>query len=289
MHQPVLMSAGGARRILLAVLTLYVGLFALIFLGHIVDRIIIAPNHQATDAQGAQRSLIQDGEKTFEVWKARSPGSQSREPEAFVLRFVGQGDRAERWATATARQWGAKPVEVWAMNYPGSGGSSGAPRLGQLCPSAEETYDALRKTAGSRPVFAQANSLGTAVALCLARQRSMAGLVLVNPAPLRQVILERYGWWNLWLLAGPASMAIPGQLDAVANASHCKAPAIFIHSEKDTSIPLSLQRLVDNAYRGPKREILVLGAGHMSPLTPKAETQFSEDLDWIWGAGEHRR
>ena len=203
------------------------------------------------------------------------------------MRLVGQGDRADRWASATASQWGARPVEVWAMDYPGSGGSTGPPRLDRLCPSAEETFDALRKMAGDRPVFAQANSLGTAVALGLATQRPVAGLVLVNPAPLRQVILHRYGWWNLWLLAGTASMQVPSQLDAIANASRCTVPLVLIHSEKDTSIPLNLQRLVDDAYQGPKREILVLGAGHMSPLTPKAEVQFSEDLDWLWRAAVH--
>ncbi len=168
------------------------------------------------------------------------------------------------------------------MNYPGSGGSTGPPRLDRLCPSAEQTCDALRKVAGGRPVFVQANSLGTAVALCLATRRPIAGVILDNPAPLRQVILNRYGWWNLWLLAWPASMQIPPQLDAIANASRSKVPAILIHSEKDTSIPLNLQRLVDKAYQGRKHEILVLGAGHMSPLTPEAEVQFSEDLQWLW-------
>jgi pimeloyl-ACP methyl ester carboxylesterase len=263
-------------------LAAYAGLLALIFFGHIVDRLVVFPNHQAIEADGAQQLLIPSGQGTIEVWKARSPGSKDQEPAAFILRFVGQGDRAERRATSTARQWRAKPVEVWAMNYPGSGGSTGPPRLDELCPSAEQTYDALRKVAGQRPVFVQANSLGTAVALCLATRRPIAGLILDNPAPLRQVILDRYGWWNLWLLAWPASMQIPSRLDAIANASQSKVPAIMIHSEKDTSIPQNLQRLVDKAYQGRKREILVLGAGHMSPLTPEAEVQFSENLEWLW-------
>lgn len=269
-------------KLLLAAIVLYIGLLALIFCGHIVDYMIIVPNHQVMDADGAERLLIPSGERTIEVWKARSPGATYHEPKAFVLRFVGQGDRAERWATSTARQWGAKPVEVWAMNYAGSGGSTGPPRLDGLCPSAEQTYDALRKVAGDRAVFVQANSLGTAVALCLATRRPIAGVILDNPAPLRQVILSRYGWWNLWLLAWPASMQIPPQLDAITNASRSEVPAIMIHSEKDTSIPLNLQRLVDQAYQGRKREILVLGAGHMPPLTPRAEVEFSEDLQWLW-------
>lgn len=270
------------RRLLLAVILIYLGLLALIFFGHIVDSIIVFPNHQVVDAGGAERLLIASGERTLEVWRARSPGTQHHEPKAFVLRFVGQGDRAERWAAATARQWGGKPVEVWAMNYPGSGGSTGPPRLDVLCPSAERTYDALRKIAGDRAVFVQGNSLGTAVALCLATRRPTAGVILDNPAPLRQVLLNRYGWWNLWLLAWPASTQIPPQLDAITNASRSKVPAILIHSEKDTSIPLDLQQLVAKAYQGRKCEILVRGAGHMSPLTPEAEVQFSEDLQWLW-------
>ncbi len=267
---------------LVAIGCIYTGLLIVIFFGHIVDYLIVFPNNQVIEAEGAEQLLIPSGQGTIEVWKTRSPGSKCHEPTAFVLRFVGQGDRAERWATSTARQWRAKPVEVWAMNYPGSGGSTGPPRLDSLCASAEQTYDALRKVAVRRPVFVQANSLGTTVALCLAARRPIAGLILDNPAPLRQVIMDRYGSWILRPLAWPASMQIPFQLDAIANASRSKVPAIIIHSEKDASISLNLQRLIDKAYQGPKREILVLGAGHMSPLTPEAEAQFCEDLEWLW-------
>ena len=171
---------------------------------------------------------------------------------------------------------------MWAVNYPGSGGSTGPPRLDRLGPWAEETFDALRKVAGRRPIFVQANSLGTAVALCLATRRPIAGLILNNPAPLGQIIMDRYGTWISWPLARSASRQIPPELDAIANASRSKVPAIFIHSEKDTSIRPNVQRLVDEAYQGPKREILVRGAGHMSPLTPEAEVQFYEDLEWLW-------
>ena len=265
-------------------LLVYLVLLALIFFSHVVDLIVIAPNHQQLDPQGAERLLIAMDGGNIEVWKAGSSGADSAAPAGFVLRFVGQGDRADRWATSTARHWGHWPVEVWVMNYPGSGGSTGPARLDSLCPAALKTFDALHKVAGSRPIFVEANSLGTAVALALATQRPVAGLVLRDPAPLRQVILQRQGLWNMWLLAGPASTQVPSELDAVVNASYTNAPAVFVLSEKDTSIPPPLQRLVVNAYKGPAREVVVRGAQHSAPLTPEAERELSKNLDWLWQA-----
>jgi hypothetical protein len=40
----------------------------------------------------------------------------------------------------------------------------------------------------------------------VAANRPCAGLVLTNPPPLRNMILQRFGWWNLWLLATPVAL-----------------------------------------------------------------------------------
>jgi hypothetical protein len=123
--------------------------------------------------------------------------------------------------------------------------------------------------------------LGTTAALCVVARRPVAGLVLHNPPPLRQLILGHYGWWNLWLLAIPVSAQIPHDLDSVANAARCHAPAVFVLSGADHVVPPQYQRLVVDAYAGPKRLIAVPGAPHNAPLPREAGQQLQHDIDWL--------
>jgi uncharacterized protein len=120
------------------------------------------------------------------------------------------------------------------------------------------------------------------VALHVAANRPVGGLVLQNPPPLRQLILGRYGWWNLWILAGPVASRVPAELDSLANAPRVTAPAVFIASGDDGIIPASYHRRVIDVYAGPKRVIDMPGATHDSPLTREAAARFAEDLQWLW-------
>src|SRR5213076_1731280 len=114
-------------------------------------------------------------------------------------------------------------VEVWGVNYPGFGGSSGPARLARIGPASLAAYDELRKVAGTRPIFVFGASLGSTADLHIAAQRPVAGLILHNPPAIRQMILRQFGWWNLWLLAGPLALQIPRELDSIANARASRA------------------------------------------------------------------
>lgn len=251
--------------------------------GCTADQLVLPANHESIDPSGAQRHIVRIHNRNVEYWVMRSPGAKDREPAAFVLFFVGTGDRADRWIGAVAKAWSSRPVELWGMNYPDSGGSDGPACLACVCPDALGIFDRLRQTAGARPVFIQAGSFGTAAALCVAARRRVDGLELQNPPSLRQLILGRYGWWNLWLLAGAVAAHIPPDLDSIANAAHCKAPAIFVLSDEDDVVSPPYHDLVVNAYAGPKRVIHMPGAKHNDPLTREAARELADDLNWVWG------
>ena len=104
--------------------------------------------------------------------------------------------------------WNDRAVEIWGMNYPGFGGSAGPARLSKMGPSAVAAFDELERHAGDRPIVVYGASIGAAAALHVAASRpaDIAGLILHNPPPLREMILRRFGWWNLWLLAGPVAL-----------------------------------------------------------------------------------
>ena len=106
-------------------------------------------------------------------------------------------------------------------------------------------------------------------------------MILHNPPALRQIILRQFGWWNLWLFAGPMAYKIPADLDSVANARAVHAAAIFLLAENDEVVAPKFQRLVVDAYAGEKRIIPLPRAGHNSPLDPAALSSFHQALDWL--------
>jgi pimeloyl-ACP methyl ester carboxylesterase len=271
-----------ARRLAWAAL-LYLLFFLIIWQFHVADRLIEFPTTGPVDAQGAQRQLIKTpAGDNIELWLARSPGAANAPPQAFVLFFVGNADRADRWASFNAAQWGNTPVEVAGMNLPGYGGSTGPAHLDKIGPAALAAYDSLRAQAGPRPIFLQANSLGTTAALCVLARRDVAGATLQNPPPLRRLILQHHGWWNLWLLAAPVALAIPSDLDSLANARRARAPAVFILSEQDEVVPVQYQRLIYDRYAGEKRLIDLPHASHNAGMDQAAWDQVALQVQWLW-------
>jgi len=243
------------------------------------DRLILPPVPPAREGDGSPRVMIPRGGgdgRVLESFRARSPGAKDIEPRAFVLRFTGDANTAAKW---TADRWRDRPVEAWVVNYPGYGGSSGPRTLRELADAALLAYDEMRRVAGGRPIIVEGFSLGTVPALHVAANRPVAGVIVQNPPPLRQVVLRHHGWWNLWLLAGPVAVSLPKEVDSIANAKRCRAPAAFIIAEKDEVVPPALQRDVFNAYAGEKRLITQRGAGHVSPLDDATMQELQAAMD----------
>ena len=269
--------SGGVRAA--TYLVVYIGL---ITLAPLPDRLVLFPTTYRIDAGAAVRKPIPFDGGELEIWTAQSRIAKQRgRAEVYVLRFYGNADRADRWVADEAEMWNDRAVEVWGMNYPGFGGSTEPARLARLGPAALAAFDALQQIAGERPVIVFGASLGTTTALHIAAQRKVAGVILHNPVALRQIILRQFGWWNLWLFAGPMAAKIPDELDSIANAKATRAPAIFLLAEKDEVIAPKYQRLVVEAYTGEKRVVPLAGARHNDPLEGASMANFIQALDWL--------
>jgi len=266
-------------RIALAIVAAY---FILIFFAHLPDRLILFPTKAPIDAGGAVRKTLPFQHGELELWTAVSQRArQNGRADIYILRFYGNADRAERWVAAEAEEWNGRAVEIWGMNYPGFGGSTGPARLSRIGPAALAAFDELKRHAAERPTLLFGASLGSAAALHVATQRPVAGLILHNPPPLRQMILRQFGWWNLWLLAGPIALQIPQDLDSVANAKAIHAPAIFLLADKDEVVAPRFHRLVVAAYAGEKRVISLPGAYHNTPIEGTALAELNHAFDWL--------
>lgn len=266
------------RRVLIIV-AVYLGVM---FFAHLPDLLILFPSTRPIDAEGAIRKVVPLQQGELELWTARSRSAQrTGEPGIYILRFYGNADRAERWVALEAEMWNDRAVEIWGMNYPGYGGSTGPARLARIGPAALAAFDAMKETASDRPVVLFGASIGTMAALHVAAHRPVAGLILHNPPALRAMILRQFGWWNLWLLAGPVALQIPRDLDAVANAKKVQAPTIFLLADEDEIVAPRFQKLVVDAYAGEKRIVALHGAHHNTPIEGAAVADLSKALDWL--------
>jgi pimeloyl-ACP methyl ester carboxylesterase len=255
---------------------------AVMFFGHLPDHLILFPTTAPIDSDGAVRKMLPFQNGQLEVWTAKSRLAQQKDgADIYVLRFYGNADRADRWAAGEAEMWNDRAVEIWGMNYPGFGGSSGPARLSRIGPAALAAFDELKRHAADRPIVVFGASVGATAALHVAAHHPETRLILHNPAPLRQMILRQFGWWNLWLLAGPVALQIPRDLDSLSNAKSIHAPAIFLLAEKDEVVAPRFQQLVVDAYAGEKRVIPLRGAYHNDPIEGAGLADFYRALDWL--------
>jgi len=153
--------------------------------------------------------------------------------------------------------------------------------MASIAPAALAAYDALAKRASGKPIFVEANSLGTAAALYVAAHRPVAGCVLHDPVPLKQLIVGEYGWWNLWLAAKPVAWQLPNSLDSIENAKRAKAPVVFILATNDSYIVPKYHKMVTEAYVGEKHFVMLPG-GHWDSVTGDAEAQLRDEIAWLW-------
>jgi uncharacterized protein len=254
------------------------------FFVHLPDHLILFPTRAPINARGAVRKTVpfQNGE--LEIWTAQSRRAREQgKADIYVLRFYGNADRADRWPAEEAEMWNNRAVEIWGMNYPGFGGSTGPARLSKIGPAALAAFDELRRYADNRPILPYGTSIGATAALHIAASRpaKIVGVILHNPVPLRELILRRFGWWNLWLLAGPVAMQIPRELDCTTNAKAVRAPAIFLLAERDEVVPPRYHKLVVDAYAGEKRVIQLPGAYHNDPIEDASLADLNNALDWL--------
>ena len=125
--------------------------FVVMFFGHLPDHLILFPTRAPIDAGGAVRRTIPFENGDLEIWTAQSQTArQQGRADVFILRFYGNADRADRWAAMEAEMWKDRAVEIWGMNYPGFGGSTGPARLARIGPAAVAVFDELRRHAANK-------------------------------------------------------------------------------------------------------------------------------------------
>lgn len=151
-------------------------------------------------------------------------------PAPLILVFAGQGGEASRYLELSQKI----PQCSWAfINYRGYGLSEGQPTEGALFQDAEVIFDYFTRHAAvdHERIFAFGGSLGTGVAVYLAAQRPLAGVILFSP-------YDKIGGGVAQDLIPllPTRLLITNSFHVVPYASHAQAPALAIIGENDKVI-----------------------------------------------------
>jgi uncharacterized protein len=223
----------------------------------LASKVLLYPPAPLDEIAPAKRVFLADEAGAIETVRA----TVDEVPRAIILKFYGNAAQASADVVDDAARFGPN-VEVWGVNYPGYGKSEGAARLEGVARAADVAYREARKRAPKAGIYVMGTSMGTTAALHLAATQVLSGLLLLNPPPLQELVRGEYGWWNLWLLAGPISFGVPAALDSVQNAQKTTCPVVVLSAERDTLVPLAYQQRVVDVLRSRKTHIVAPGIDH---------------------------
>lgn len=155
----------------------------------------------------------------------------------------------------------AVPGASWLlMDYRGYGQSEGSPSEKALVADAIALYDHALKLPGVDPkrIHAFGRSLGSGVAVALAAQRPLAGLILATPYDSLAALAKRYYWYL------PVDWMLKHRFDSIARAPQLKTPLLCLIAERDEVIPAVHAERLFEAWGGAKRKVVLTDAGHNS-------------------------
>jgi len=252
------------------------------FLSRLADRFILCPTTHGIPVDGKSRRTVPMGDDQIEAWIHRANVHRSDDVDVFVLKFIGAGGRAERSTDQPVSHWADVRAEVWTVNPPGYGGAQGRASLQNLPSVAMAVFDELEPHAAGRRIVVTGSSLGGVSALYVAAARRIDGVIVRNVPPLREVILGRFGWWNLNIGARLIASQVPKELCCIHNARRTSAPGIFVVSKMDRIVPSRCQQLVIDAYAGEKKVLVLPHADHGTSMTEDEIRQYGSLVDWLW-------
>src|SRR5262245_55376844 len=218
---------------------------ALMYLGQ--RSLLYFPERQRTAAAiaglpAAEEAILDtaDGERVV-VWhvppKANKP---------VVLYFHGNGGslriRAARLAKLTDDGTG-----LVALNYRGFGGSSGTPSEDGLICDAEAVYRFAAERYPGRRIVAWGESLGTGVAVAMAAEHPVGGVILEAPYTSTADVAAAIYWFL------PVHLLMKDQFHSDERIGRITAPVLVMHGERDAVVPISYGEQLFGMIRAAKQ------------------------------------
>ena len=177
------------------------------------------------------------GKPTILYFHGNAGSLAARAPR--VERFMGEG-------------WG-----VYMMSYRGYSGGTGRPTEAANVADARLAYGALLLE-GVEPasIVLYGESLGSGVALRIATERPVAGVVLDSPyTSIVDVAALAYPFL-------PVRLLLADRYESTKYIGQVRAPVLILHGERDAVIPVAMGRELFRLANEPKRLVTFPNGGH---------------------------
>jgi len=209
-------------------------------------------------AYEAVRIPVGEGQDRPEIQGWWVPASRSR---GVVLYFHGNGSNlgtnAERILAFQALD-----LSVLMVDYRGYGQSDGPfPSEQRVYEDALASWRYLTEVRGVDPseILLYGHSLGGAVTIDLAaRQSGMAGIILEGTFTSIREMVDRSPQYRIF----PIGLLLTQQFDSLAKMPKVQAPALFLHGDADSVVPLEMSQRLYAVAQGPKQIQVFSGVGH---------------------------
>ena len=213
-----------------------------------------APPSLPRPARGTleELSLVAADGARIVAWLVRSG-----ERAPLVIYF---GGNAEDVSWLIGMDEGFAGYSVLLVNYRGYGPSQGRPGEAALFADALAWYDAAaaRADVNAQRIVVMGRSLGSGVAVHLAANRKIAGVILVSPYDsVRSIAQSIYPYL-------PVGLLLKHPFDSMSRAAAIKAPLLCIAAEGDRVIPPEHSRRLFEAWGAPEKSWHLLRGDHDS-------------------------
>jgi fermentation-respiration switch protein FrsA (DUF1100 family) len=211
-------------------------------------------------------NLAVNNEKNLDIVQFTVPDSVCK---GVVLYFHGNRRNIERYAPY-AINFTKNNYEVWMMDYPGFGKSTGDRTEAILYSDAKELYKMARARFGKDSIIIYGKSIGTGIASQLASVKDCKRLILETPYRSIDALLRRYAFIY------PVSWMTHYHFPTDQYLAKVDAPVSIFHGTDDKLIPYSqAQQLIRAARRGG--ELITIEKGEHNNLDDFP--QFHQKLD----------
>jgi hypothetical protein len=242
--------------LVIAALLLYGGLLGLMYVFQRALMYFPNPVRVPPAASGLPRATevsfqTDDGEHLL-AWFA-----PPRADKPVVLYFQGNAEglpaRADRFNWLTADGTG-----LLALCYRGYGGSTGKPSEDGLIRDARAAYDFAVARYPANRIVLFGESLGTGVAVALAAERNIAGLILDAPySSIADVGAAAFPF-------APVRRLIKDTFHSDERIGRVTAPLLVLHGELDRVVPIRFGEKLFALAREPKRMVRFPQGGHVN-------------------------
>jgi len=199
----------------------------------------------------AERTIdTPDGARLIAWYKKAKPGQPT------LLYFHGNGAALEV-RRERIRKYLNRGRGMFMLSYRGYSGSTGSPSETANVSDAKLAYDALRREGVSpQDIIIYGESLGTSVALQVAKEKPVSAVILDSPFTS---VLDRAREIYPWL---PVGLLLLDRYESSRYIPDVHVPIFILHGEKDRIVPVAMGRRMFELANEPKEIAVLKGADH---------------------------